>query len=164
MKRTIVMVTALAMALAMTACNTAGGETTAATEAPATETTTEATTTTEETTEATSETTPSASEEPLKPDGTAYIKGITGVWIEDTELDARVMTIGEDGSFKIEFRGGGAMDGTINFLMEGDKPVFEFDLGTGEVMKVNSVAEPGQQEKIEFDSKDFLSFSREKQN
>ena len=163
MKRSIVIVTALAMAFAMTACNASDSKTPAATEASVTETTTEATTTTEETTEESSETTP-VSEEPLKPDGTAYIKGIAGVWIEDTELDARVMTIEEDGTFTIEFRGGGAMYGTINFVVEDDKPVFEFDLGAGDIMKVNSVEEPGKQEKIEFDSKDFLSFSREKQN
>ena len=158
MKRSIVIVTALAMAFAMTACNASGSKTSVTTEAPVTETTTE------ETTESTSDTSPIVSEEPLKPDGTAYIKGIAGVWIEDTELDARVMKIEEDGSFTIEFRGGGAMFGTINFVVEDDKPVFEFDLGNGDIMKVNSVAEPGKQEKIEFDSKDFLSFSREKQN
>ena len=164
MKRSIVIVTALAMAFAMTACNASGSKTSVTTEAPVTETTTEATTTTEETTESTSDTSPIVSEEPLKPDGTAYIKGIAGVWIEDTELDARVMKIEEDGSFTIEFRGGGAMFGTINFVVEDDKPVFEFVLGYGDIMKVNSVAEPGKQEMIEFDSKDFLSFSREKQN
>ena len=149
---------AAAMLISMAACNTPKTESSATSSETTTAAATE--TTTETTTEATSETT-SASEEDKGKDEAAYIKGIAGVWVEDTGLDPRVMTIEEDGKFKIEFRGGGSMFGTVKLAMDGDKPVLEFDMGEGDIMKVTSVAEPGKQEEIAFDRDDFLAFKRE---
>lgn len=145
------------MLISMAACNTPKTETSATSSETTTTAATE--TTTETTTEATSETTPAS--EDKGNDEASYIKGIAGVWLEDTDLDPRVMTIEEDGSFKIEFRGGGAMFGKVKLVMDGDKPVLEFDMGEGDIMKVTSVAEPGKQEEITFDRDGFLSFKRE---
>ncbi|MBQ8979808.1 MAG: hypothetical protein IJ080_08660 [Oscillospiraceae bacterium] len=42
----------------------------------------------------------------------ASVKDIAGVWFEDS-LDARTLTINEDGTFTLEYRGGGAKNGTV---------------------------------------------------
>ena len=163
MKRSLVIIAALALGLSFAACNAKESGSTTAPATSATTTTTAVETTSAASSEATSEST-SAPEDKADKKDAEYIKGIAGVWVEDTDLDARVMTIEEDGSVSIAFRGSGAMLGTVKVDHEGDKTVLVFDLGPENSMKVTSVDEPGKQEKIVFDSKDFLPFSREKQN
>ena len=163
MKRSLVIIAVLALGLSFAACNAKENEPAATPATSAATTAAVSETTTATTAEATSDTT-SASEDKADQKGAEYIKGIAGVWVEDTELDPRVMTIGEDGSVSIEFRGGGAMMGKVELVFDSDKPTFVFDLGPENSMKVTSVDEPGKQEKITFDSNKFLPFSREKQN
>ena len=48
----------------------------------------------------------------------AYITDIVGVWNEADVLDSRTLTVNEDGTFKLEYRGGGTLFGTVKIEYE----------------------------------------------
>lgn len=48
----------------------------------------------------------------------AYITDIVGVWNEADVLDSRTLTVNEDGTFKLEYRGGGTLSGTVKIEYE----------------------------------------------
>ena len=48
----------------------------------------------------------------------AYITDIVGVWNEADVLDSRTLTVNEDGTFKLEYRGGGTLFGTVKVEYE----------------------------------------------
>ena len=113
MKRSILLFALIAVMSAMTACGTnapapesSQTSQTAVSDAEITAETTTAETTAETTADTTSET---AAETALNK---ASVKDIAGVWFEDS-LDARTLTINEDGTFTLEYRGGGAKNGTV---------------------------------------------------
>ncbi len=93
---------------ASSAETTAAQTTTAAPETTTAETTTTtaASTTAETTSETASETKAPAAE------NTASVSDVASVWFEDA-LDARTLTINEDGTFILEYKGGGARYGTV---------------------------------------------------
>ncbi|MBP5604993.1 MAG: hypothetical protein J6X60_05560 [Ruminiclostridium sp.] len=43
----------------------------------------------------------------------AYITDITGVWNEADAIDSRTLTVNEDGTFKLEYKNGGSLSGTV---------------------------------------------------
>ena len=92
-----------------TAAQTTAAETTAS----APETTVKETTVTEASSEVSSETTAETASEK-----TASAKDVAGVWYEDT-LDPRLLTINEDGTFTLEYAGGGIRYGTVKIDYEG---------------------------------------------
>lgn len=108
--------TACGAQTAPTAPEVTVSETTAAQTTAAAETTTAETTTAKatETTAAktTAETTASEKTEDLSAEGSASVKDITGVWFEDA-LDARTLTINEDGTYTLEYKGGGSRSGSV---------------------------------------------------
>lgn len=119
-----------ALTASMTACGAQTAPTApavSAVETTAAQTTTAAETTTAETTTAkatettaaktAAETTASAKTEDLSAEGSASVKDIAGVWFEDA-LDARTLTINEDGTFTLEYKGGGFRNGTVSIDYE----------------------------------------------
>lgn len=115
----------IALALTITALTACGGNTDTSAPAPAADTTTAAqTTTAAETTSAaetttaadTTTTTATSSEAEITEAaavGTASVKDIAGIWYEKDALDTRTLTINEDGTFTLEYKGGGSRTGTV---------------------------------------------------
>ena len=113
---TIMSIVVMLTITVLTAC---GGQKTASTPDTAAETTTAQTTVAET---AASETTVTATElktvdtsaETTKEaaEGVASVKDIASVWFEDA-LDARTLTINDDGTFTLEYKGGGSRVGTV---------------------------------------------------
>ncbi|MBR1443590.1 MAG: hypothetical protein IJ583_08660 [Firmicutes bacterium] len=60
-------------------------------------------------------------EKKISSEGNARVKDIAGVWFEDA-LDPRTLTIDEDGTFTLEYKGGGFKSGivTIDYEVFGD--------------------------------------------
>ena len=49
---------------------------------------------------------------------TDNIQDIVGFWLEDNALDPRLLTINEDGSYKLAYEGGGSRFGTVKLVTE----------------------------------------------
>lgn len=134
MKKIISCLAVLAIMTSVTACgsksenNTTEAETTTAAQTTAAETTISETTsaeTTVTTTEATSAETTAEADDKAAVEGSASVSDIAGTWYEQDALDPRTLTINEDGSFILEYKGGGARYGTVKIDYEvfgsGDK-------------------------------------------
>ena len=124
---TIMSIVVMLTITVLTAC---GGQKTASTPDTAAETTTAQTTVAEtaasETTVTTTELkTVDTSAETTKEaaEGVASVKDIASVWFEDA-LDARTLTINDDGTFTLEYKGGGSRNGYVKIDYE------EFGNGT----------------------------------
>ena len=119
-------ITCLALILTFSAMTACGGQNTASSPESSAEITTAAQTTAAEATAAettvttieaaTSETSEETTSE-ITAEGTASVSDVVSVWFEDA-LDARTLTINEDGTFTLEYKGGGARYGTVTIDYE----------------------------------------------
>lgn len=122
MKKNII-VSCFALLLTISAMTACGGQTnttapnTAADTTTAAQTTTAAETTASETTVAATEAVSETTTEAAADECTASVKDVVSVWFEDA-LDPRTLTINEDGTFTLEYKGGGARYGTVKIDYE----------------------------------------------
>lgn len=119
-------------ALTEAAAETAGSETTASETTASAETTASTAAETEEP-EVLSETEAAPAE-----DETASVNDVAGKWYEQDALDPRTLTINEDGTFTLEYKGGGSRFGTVKI----DYEVF----GSGEKRAWYLLYEDGEEE------------------
>lgn len=106
-KRIISCIALIALSAAVTAC---GAQTAAP--APAETTAAQTTTAAPETTAAETTTTKAPETTAAKTEDSASVSDVVGTWFEDA-LDPRTLTINEDGTFTLEYKGGGARYGTV---------------------------------------------------
>ena len=88
------------------------------------------------------------------------IAPIAGIWYENQELDPRTLTINSDGSFVLQYRGGGSILGTIKANDNNGEISYIFTDNGGDVWGVMSVSSADGKEVLSDGQLGTLSFFR----
>ena len=88
------------------------------------------------------------------------IAPIAGIWYENQELDPRTLTINSDGSFALQYRGGGSILGTIKANDNNGEISYIFTDNGGDVWGVMSVSSADGKEVLSDGQLGTLSFFR----